>query len=197
MDQFQCSNFFQSDCLLFLIKAIIKKNVLCYTFTFCITQPFAKKVKIKVFTESAPRPIQSSSHNIYYKDEGKNSQTKQKKIHLQKKVCSHLNLTPVKRNCTLIISVTTSMSAPLHPLPPPSPKKTRSVEQVIFLIFLKYQCLQLYHLFITKYSRQDIAQKYKQYFLHISIQCNLLFYTMRVNLNLIQNLKQLVSWYFK
>ena len=35
-------------------------------FTFCITQPVAKEVKIFSFTELAPRPIQSSSRNVHY-----------------------------------------------------------------------------------------------------------------------------------
>ena len=63
MDLFQISEKFQSELLLF-IKAIMKKLSLV---TFL---PFVKDVKILIFTESAPRPIQSSSRHVHYKDKG-------------------------------------------------------------------------------------------------------------------------------
>ena len=50
-------------------KGYHEKVIPGYTFTFCITQPIAKEVKFENFTKSAPRPIQSSSHNIHYKTE--------------------------------------------------------------------------------------------------------------------------------
>ena len=70
MDQFQISEKFQSERLRFIDKGYHEKVIPGYTFTFCITHPVAKEVNIWIFTESAPRPIQSSSHNVHYKDEG-------------------------------------------------------------------------------------------------------------------------------
>ena len=70
MDQFQISEKFQSERLLFIDKGYNEKVIPGYTFTFCITQPVAKEVTFKNFTESAPRTIQSSSRTIHYKHEG-------------------------------------------------------------------------------------------------------------------------------
>ena len=69
MDQFQISEKFQSDRLVFIDKGYHEKVFPGYTFTFCITQHFAKEVIIIIFTETAPGPIQSSSRNVHYKDE--------------------------------------------------------------------------------------------------------------------------------
>ena len=44
MDQFQISEKFQSKRLLFIDKGFHEKFIPGYTFTFCITQPFAKEV---------------------------------------------------------------------------------------------------------------------------------------------------------
>ena len=70
MDQFQISEKFQSERLLFIDKGYHEKVIPGYMFTFRITQPFAKEVKQINFTELAPRPIQSSSGNVRYKYEG-------------------------------------------------------------------------------------------------------------------------------
>ena len=68
MDQFQISEKFQSERLLFIDKGYHEKVIPGYTFTFCITQPVAKEVPIMIFTELGPRPIQSRSCNVHYKD---------------------------------------------------------------------------------------------------------------------------------
>ena len=47
----------------------MKKVIPGYTLTFCETKPVDKKVKVIIFTESAPTLIQSSSRNFHYKDE--------------------------------------------------------------------------------------------------------------------------------
>ena len=70
MAQFQISEKFQSECLLFIDKGNYEKYIPGYTFTFCITHPVAKKVKLNNLIELAPRPIQSSSCNVHYKHEG-------------------------------------------------------------------------------------------------------------------------------
>ena len=70
MDQVQISEKFKSERLLLIDIGYHGKAGPGYMFTFCITQPIAKEVNIIIFTESAPRPIQSSSHNVQYKDEG-------------------------------------------------------------------------------------------------------------------------------
>ena len=59
----------QSERLLFIHKARHEKVIPVYTLTFCITKPVDKKVKMVIFTEPAPTPIQSSSRNVHYKDE--------------------------------------------------------------------------------------------------------------------------------
>ena len=69
MDQFHISEMLQSERLLFIHKGCHEKVIRGYTVTFCITKPADKKVTIKIFTESAPTPIQSSSRNVHYKDE--------------------------------------------------------------------------------------------------------------------------------
>ena len=71
MDQFQISEKFQSERLLFIDKGYHEKIISGFTFTFCITQPVAKEALFFLnFNESAPRPIQSSSRNVHYKHEG-------------------------------------------------------------------------------------------------------------------------------
>ena len=59
----------QSDCLLFIHKGCHERVIPVYTLTFCITKPVGKKVKMVIYTELAPTPIQSSSRNVHYKDE--------------------------------------------------------------------------------------------------------------------------------
>ena len=68
MDQFQILEGFQSERLLFIDKGYYEKIILGYTFTFSIIQPVAKEVPIMIFTELGPRPIQSRSCNVHYKD---------------------------------------------------------------------------------------------------------------------------------
>ena len=70
MDQFQISEKFQSDRLLFIDKGFCSKVIPSYRFTFCITQLVAKEVKNIIYTELVPRHIQSSSCNVHYKDAG-------------------------------------------------------------------------------------------------------------------------------
>ena len=69
MDQFQISEKFQSERLLFHKKGYNDKLIPGETFTFCIKQPLEKQLKITTFTEFAPRLIQSSSRNVHFKDE--------------------------------------------------------------------------------------------------------------------------------
>ena len=59
----------KSECLLFVHKGCHDKVITCYTLGFCITKPVDRKVKSRIFTESAPTPIQSSSCNVHYKNE--------------------------------------------------------------------------------------------------------------------------------
>ena len=72
MDQFQTLGKFQSERLLFIDKGYHEIVIPDHTFTFCTKQPATREVRFLIFTESAPRPIQSSSCNVHYKDEGLN-----------------------------------------------------------------------------------------------------------------------------
>ena len=70
MDQVRSFEKFQSERLFIDVGYHEKLSPGC-TFTFCITQPAAKKGKnLKCFFVSTPRTIQFSSHNVHYKDEG-------------------------------------------------------------------------------------------------------------------------------
>ena len=42
--------------------------IFVYTFTFCLTMPVDKKGKIFIFTQSAPRVIQSNNRNVHNND---------------------------------------------------------------------------------------------------------------------------------
>ena len=64
MDQVKISEKLQSEHFLLIDIVYYEKASPGYIFTFCITQPVAKEVKLIIFTESAPRPIQSSSCNV-------------------------------------------------------------------------------------------------------------------------------------
>ena len=46
MDQFQISEKFQSERFLFIDKGYHEKDIHGYTFTFCITEPVAKELKL-------------------------------------------------------------------------------------------------------------------------------------------------------
>ena len=49
-------------------KGYHEKVIPASTFTFCFTKPVDKEVQIIIFTESAPRSIQSSNRNVHNKD---------------------------------------------------------------------------------------------------------------------------------
>ena len=70
MTSFRFQKSVNQNAYFLLIKAIMKKISLVTILPFCITQPVAKQVIFLNFTESAPRPIQSSSRNVHYKHEG-------------------------------------------------------------------------------------------------------------------------------
>ena len=70
MDQFQISEKLQLYFLLFIDKRYHEKVILVTHLPFVKTKPFEKEVPISIFTESAPRLVQSSSCNIHYKDGG-------------------------------------------------------------------------------------------------------------------------------